>query len=78
MKIYIKDKFSSEWRRLYKVFFELYDDELFVYNDLLAINEGEVLPDCTLQFEIDKQCIQFDVRDGCLQNLENMAQSSNE
>ena len=78
MKIYIKDKLSSEWRRLYKVFFELYDGELFVYNDLLAINEGEVLPDCTLQFEIDDCCIQIDVRDGCLQNLENVVQSENE
>lgn len=78
MRIKIKDKFSNQWRRLHKVFFELYDDELFAYNDLLAINEGEVLPDCTLRFELENKYMQIEVRDGCLQNLENVVNLENE
>lgn len=70
MVIKVKSKYNNELYTLYKPIFELFEGDVFVYEDYDAFKNSELIYDCTLQIEIDKQCIQINVRDGRLQNLE--------
>lgn len=67
MKIYIKYNLDETWYYKPAIVFELFENELFVYEDFYAQQDGGTLDDCALKIELSSECLQFDVVNGRLQ-----------
>ena len=69
MKARIKPKLSNQWKRCFSLIFELYESDIYVYEDCQAFIDKEIIEDCTLEIDVNGLTKQFNVRGGCIQNL---------